>query len=47
MRSVFIEAKNRKEAEDRCPWAAIIILVEGGYLAFESMQDYENWQNQK
>jgi len=28
-------------------WAAIIIRVDGGWQAFESVDDYAIWQNQK
>lgn len=28
------------------PWAAEIVEVEGGFLAFESATDYETWINQ-
>lgn len=28
------------------PWAAKIVEVEGGFMAFESMSDYETWANQ-
>ena len=27
-------------------WAAIIIRVDGGWQAFESVDDYDLWQNQ-
>jgi len=47
MRQQLIEVKTRKEAEQEAPWAAKIVKVEGGYLAFESMTDYETWKNQK
>lgn len=29
------------------PWASIAVEVEGGYMAFESVTDYEIWENQK
>lgn len=27
------------------PWASVAVGVEGGYMAFESMADYETWRN--
>ena len=47
MRSQFIECKTRAIAARQCPWAAKIVKVEGGYRAFESIQDYNTWKNQK
>lgn len=47
MRQEFIEVKTGKEAKGRAPWAAVIVKVEGGYMAFESVQDYETWRRQK
>ena len=47
MKKVFLEAKNRKQAEKQAPWAAAIVKVSGGYMAFESMKDYHVWKNQK
>lgn len=47
MRSAFIECRSRTTAGRRAPWAAIIIKVEGGFHAFESMTDYRIWRGQK
>lgn len=47
MKSEFVEAETRSEAETKCPWAAVVRKVEGGYHAFESVQDYETWKRQK
>ncbi len=54
MKKQFIETENGKhtitlyrEAEGKCPWAARITKVEGGYMAFESLDDYYTWTNQK
>lgn len=47
MRSQFVECKSRKTAKRRCPWAAIVTKVEGGFHAFESVADYVTWKNQK
>ena len=29
------------------PWASKVVAVVGGYLGFESWDDYEIWKNQK
>lgn len=54
MRKQFIEIDNdgnqlcrRKRAESKAPWANEIIEVEGGFMAFESIEDAESWKNQK
>ena len=47
LRQKFVQTDNLKEAENECPWAAIIIKVTDGYMAFESMQDYHTWSTQK
>jgi hypothetical protein len=46
MRKLFCRC-SRNTAKRRCPWAAVIAKVEGGYLAFESINDYRTWRNQK
>ena len=30
---------------DLCPWAAQVVEVEGGYMAFESLNDAELFEN--
>lgn len=47
MRQEMIECKTRETAKRRAPWAAKIVKVEGGYMAFESVNDYETWKRQK
>jgi hypothetical protein len=47
MRKQLIEVETLQEAQEIATWAAEIIQVEGGFLAFESMTDYEIWINQK
>ena len=47
MQQQFVEAKTKKEALAKCPWAEVIVKVEGGYMCFESRQDYETWKRQK
>lgn len=47
MTAKFIQAKTKKEAQEQAPWAYKIVKVDGGYMAFERVQDYETWKNQK
>jgi hypothetical protein len=47
MRKKFIECKTRKTAERRAPWALFFVKVDGGYMAFESMHDYDTWTAQQ
>ena len=51
MRQGFYECehnrKNRKKAIDGMPYASKVVAVVGGYMGFESWDDYEIWKNQK
>ena len=54
MRKQFIEMKDStyspkdlKKAHEIAPWAVKIAKVEGGYIAFESIIDYDTWRKQK
>lgn len=47
MRKEFVECKSRSTAKKACPWAGIIAKVVGGFIAFESEDDYRTWKNQK
>lgn len=47
MRKEFIEVETLDQAAEEAPWAAEIIEVEGGYMAFESPDDAETWLNQQ
>jgi hypothetical protein len=47
MRKELIICKTRKTAVKRAAWACKIVKVEGGYMAFESWDDYKVWKNQK
>ncbi|GEM_PF-4133274 len=29
------------------PWASVAIAVEGGFMAFATLADYESWNNQR
>lgn len=31
----------------QCPWAAKVVRVGGGYLAFESIEDWKAWIKQR
>lgn len=46
MSTVFIGCKCRKTAVRRCPWAEKIVKVEGGYMAFATLSDYQLWKRQ-
>ena len=39
MKTQHINAKTAAAARKLAPWAAVVIKVAGGYLAFESAQD--------
>ncbi len=47
MRKLFIECASRSTAARRAPWAAVIMKVEGGFIAFESAEDYRVAKAQK
>lgn len=48
MRQYFSLAKSKYLAKKDCDFApAIIATVCGGYLCFESANDYKTWLNQK
>ncbi len=36
----------REAAEKLAPWAAEVIEVDGGYMAFESVEDAKTWESQ-
>lgn len=42
-RYLFIETKSIEEAAKAAPWAAIIFEVQGGYRAYESVTDFQEW----
>jgi len=49
MRTEFItyqRAGTREEAGAIAPWAAVIVEVGGGWMAFESETDYTTWERQ-
>ncbi len=47
MKKELIIASSAKSARKLAPWSAKVIKVEGGYMAFESVNDAKTWKNQK
>lgn len=47
MRHVFIQGGTEHEAREQCPWAAVVIEVEGGWQLFESVDDARTWEQQR
>lgn len=43
----MIQAATAAQAHKLAPWAAKVVKVDGGYMAFESVADYETWKRQK
>jgi hypothetical protein len=46
MRSEFLEVATIEAAQVAAPWAAHIEAVDGGFMAFESMADFDLWAAQ-
>jgi hypothetical protein len=46
MRREMLLVASMAEAWAAAPWAAIIVKVDGGYLAFESSAEYQTWRRQ-
>ena len=46
--SKFVDAKNRAELAERVgrDWARVV-KVEGGYMVFDTLDDYRTWKGQK
>lgn len=47
MRQEFVQVATQAEAQDACPWAAVIVEVDGGFRCFESVADAEIWAGQE
>lgn len=45
--SMMAGCKTAKEARQLAPWAAVVRKVCGGYMAWESVEDYRTWKSQK
>lgn len=49
MKILFVpmeEARSTVDAEELCLWACVVVPVDGGFMAFESYDDLQTWQNQ-
>ena len=40
------ECPTSEDAEKAAPWAAEIVEVDGGWIAFESVEEYKIWMRQ-
>ena len=47
MRVESVNCKSRATAYRRCPWASIVRQVEGGFIAYESWDDYKTAKRQR
>lgn len=48
MRTHFFNVNTKKQAEKLALYSLYkIVKVEGGYLGFETYNDYKTWKNQK
>lgn len=47
MRAEFIECATYRTAYNRALWASRMMKVAGGFIAFESIADYDIAKNQK
>lgn len=44
----FLEGcKTARQARRRAPWAAVARKVEGGYMAYRYVSDFNTWNNQR
>ena len=43
----FIKKTNYRQVKRVFPFAAKIVKVDGGYIAFETVEDYKRWKKQK
>jgi hypothetical protein len=46
MRKEFLMCQTRSMAARECPWAVVIAAVDGGFMCFESRDDYQMWKRQ-
>lgn len=44
---MFVKNTNRKHVVAQYPGAAKIVKVDGGYMVFMFVSDYDTWKNQK
>lgn len=46
MRMQFVPCNTYTAAKTACPWASYIAKCAGGFMAFESHNDFRTWRNQ-
>ena len=44
MKKKFVMVGSRHLAKKMCSWAVKIVKTEGGFIAFESVDDYKVWK---
>lgn len=44
MRIAMVYTVTRRAARKLCPWASILAMVTGGFMCFESPEDYRTWR---
>lgn len=47
MRIEFMQVESRYQARKSCVWVAITMKVTGGYICYESIEDYRVARNQR
>lgn len=47
MKTQFCQVSTINEAINECPWACEVVEVDGGFMCFESIDDYNTWANQQ
>ena len=47
MTTEFCAVATKEDAEEIMPWAVVIVEVDGGYMGFTQLADYEIWKNQQ
>jgi len=47
MRQEFVQVETKEEALNDCPWASECVEVDGGFICFESQDDYSTWIGQR
>lgn len=44
MRTEFLRVKSRRTAKRRAPWAKVLHKIVEGYMAFESVEEFNSWK---
>jgi len=47
MRKQYVWCITGGQARQACPWAAVIVRADGGFMCFESVNDAAVWIEQK